>query len=286
MQMLPRYTPCWPALVVIILCGSASACRDEAINVNRAPAAPTDRASTAPATVDPVPTSPAPAKPASAPTREKPAYTTRPASRDGIGKLYMGREIAQVMGHEGAGWLERGEREEEERPQKLVELMDLRPADVVADIGAGTGYFSFRIAEKVREGKVLAVDIQPEMLELLRSASKARAVMNVEPVLGEIDDPHLPPGVVDVALMVDAYHEFDHPRQMMDGIVRGLKPGGRVVLVEYRGEDPDVPIKPLHKMTEAQVKKEMAAVGLEHVKTLPDLPRQHVLIFRKPLEPR
>jgi ubiquinone/menaquinone biosynthesis C-methylase UbiE len=194
----------------------------------------------------------------------------------------MGREIAHVMGHQGADWLERAEREEEEHPQKVVDLMELRPADVVADIGAGTGYFSFRMAAKVTAGKVLAVDIQPEMLDLLKGAAAARKVTNVEPVLGKIDDPALPPAAVDVALMVDAYHEFDHPREMMLGIVRALKPGGRVVLVEYRGEDPNVPIKPLHKMTEAQAKKEMAAVGLEHVKTLPDLPRQHVLIFRKP----
>jgi ubiquinone/menaquinone biosynthesis C-methylase UbiE len=214
---------------------------------------------------------------------DAPVYETRAGTADGIGKFYMGREIAQVMGHQGADWLERPEREQEEQPQKLVELMALRPTDVVADIGAGTGYFSFRMAAKLPRGKVLAVDIQPEMLDLLTRAAKARGVTNVEPVLGRIDDPMLPPGGVDVALMVDAYHEFDHPREMMQGIVRGLKPGGRVVQVEYRGEDPDVPIKPLHKMTEAQAKKEMAAVGLEHVKTLQDLPRQHVLVFRKPL---
>lgn len=214
----------------------------------------------------------------------KPVYQTRPASPDGIGKFYMGREIAQVMGHQGAAWLERAEREEEERPDRLVELMALRPSDVVADIGAGTGYFSFRMSAKVPQGKVLAVDIQPEMLDLLKDAAKARRVTNVVPVLGKIDDPNLAALTVDVALMVDAYHEFDHPREMMDGIVKALKPGGRVVLVEYRGEDPDVPIKPLHKMTENQAKKEMSAVGLEHVKTLPDLPRQHVMIFRKPLE--
>jgi ubiquinone/menaquinone biosynthesis C-methylase UbiE len=215
----------------------------------------------------------------------KPVYETRPATPDGIGKFYMGREIAQVMGHQGAPWLERAEREEEEQPQKLVELMALRPAEVVADIGAGTGYFSFRMAAKVPDGKVLAVDIQQEMLDLLKQAARSRGVKNVEPVLGKIDDPCLPPASVDVALMVDAYHEFDHPREMMEGIVRGLKPGGRVVLVEYRAEDPDVPIKPLHKMTEAQAKKELAAVGLEHVKTHPDLPRQHVMIFRKPEPP-
>jgi ubiquinone/menaquinone biosynthesis C-methylase UbiE len=222
------------------------------------------------------------AKPAAA-TKDA-GYETRPASADGIGKFYMGREIAQVMGHQGADWLERPEREAEEQPQKVVDLMALRPTDVVADIGAGTGYFSFRMAAKVPQGKVLAVDIQPEMLDLLKRAARQRGVTNVEPVLGTIQDPRLPAAGVDVALMVDAYHEFDHPREMMQGIVRGLKPGGRVVLVEYRGEDPDVPIKPLHKMTEHQAKKEMAAVGLEHVKTLEDLPRQHVLIFRKPLD--
>ena len=223
-----------------------------------------------------------PAAPPAPKPSAPPVYETRRASRDGIGKFYMGREIAQVMGHQGARWLERPEREEEERPQKLVELMSLRPADVVADIGAGTGYFTFRLAANVPEGKVLAVDIQPRMLELLRRAAKIRNVSNVEPVLSRVDDPGLPPAAVDVALMVDAYHEFDHPREMMEGIVAALKPGGRVVLVEYRGEDPDVPIKPLHKMTEAQAKAEMAAVGLEHVETLPDLPRQHVMIFRKP----
>ena len=193
----------------------------------------------------------------------------------------MGREIAHVMGHEGAGWLERPEREREEEPQKLIELMGLRPADVVADIGAGTGYFTFRIAAKVPGGKVLAVEVQPEMLDLLKDAAARRGVKNVEPVPGKVDDPNLPEGAVDAALLVDAYHEFDHPREMMSGIVRALKPGGRVVLVEYRGEDPDVPIKPLHKMTEAQAKKEMAAVGLGHVKTFADLPRQHVMIFQK-----
>jgi ubiquinone/menaquinone biosynthesis C-methylase UbiE len=208
-------------------------------------------------------------------------YETRPATPDGIGKWYMGREIAQVMGHQGAAWLERPEREQEEQPQKLIELMALKPADVVADIGAGTGYFSFRIARHVPQGKVLAVDIQQEMLDLLKQQSERLGVKNVEPVLGTVTDPKLPASAVDAALFVDAYHEFDHPREMMENIVRGLKPGGRVVLVEYRGEDPEVPIKPLHKMTEAQAKKEMAAAGLEFVKTYEDLPRQHVMIFRK-----
>ena len=219
--------------------------------------------------------------------KDKPAasseavYETRPGSPDGIGKWYMGREIAQVMGHQGAAWLERPEREREEEPQKLVDLMALQPAEVVADLGAGTGYFSFRMAERVPQGKVLAVDIQQEMLDLLTRAAKQRGVKNVEPVLGKVDDPNLPEAAVDAVLLVDAYHEFDHPREMMEAVVRALKPGGRVVLVEYRGEDADVPIKPLHKMTEAQAKKEMGAVGLRHAKTHGDLPRQHVMIFQK-----
>ena len=180
--------------------------------------------------------------------------------------------------------LEEPARAEWQKPAEVLRALRLQQADLVADIGAGTGYFSFRMAVKVPDGKVLAVDIQPEMLELLKRAAQARDVTNVEPVLGKVDDPQLPEGGVDVALLVDAYHEFDHPLEMMRGIVRGLRPGGRVVLVEYRGEDPDVPIKPLHKMTETQAKKEMAAVGLKHVQTLEDLPRQHVMIFRKPLE--
>ena len=287
----PTRRPIRATFLLILLTGVASACREDARPAAPVPAtpAPSPTPAATPASTPAAATNPAPAAsppsvatPPPAAPAERPVYETRPASPDGIGKVYMGREIAQVMGHQGADWLERAEREEEERPQQLVDMMELRPADVVADIGAGTGYFSFRMAAKLTAGKVLAVDIQPEMLDRLTRAAEARGVTNVEPVLGTIDDPNLPPGAVDVALMVDAYHEFDHPREMMVGIVRALKRGGRVVLVEYRGEDPDVPIKLLHKMTEAQARKEMAAVGLEHVKTLPDLPRQHVLIFRKP----
>ena len=222
--------------------------------------------------------------PATQPAKQlvKSYYGKVAPSRDGIGKTYMGREIAQVMGHLGAGWLERPEREREEQPAKLVEALNLRPTDTAADIGAGTGYFSFRMAAKVPQGRVLAVDIQPEMLALLRDAAAEKSITNVEPVLGRTDDPNLPADSVDLALMVDAYHEFDFPREMMLGIVKGLKPGGRVALVEYRGEDASVPIKPLHKMTEAQAIKEMNAVGLEHVETIQTLPIQHLMIFRKP----
>jgi ubiquinone/menaquinone biosynthesis C-methylase UbiE len=200
---------------------------------------------------------------------------------DGIGKVYLGREIAQVMGHQGAGWLERSSRDREERPQQLIEALNLKPTDVVADIGAGTGYFSFRIAPLVPQGKVLAVDVQPEMIEILNFLKQEKQQANVEPVLGVENDPRLASGSVDLALMVDAYHEFEYPREMMQAIAQALKPNGRVVLVEYRGEDPWVFIKPLHKMTQKQVKKEMAAVGLTWLETKKFLPQQHVLIFTK-----
>jgi len=216
----------------------------------------------------------------------QPVYTTTRPSSDGIGKVYMGREIAQVMGHAGADWLERPGREQEEAPSKAIELMDLKPADVVADIGAGTGYFAFRIARKVPRGKVLAEDIDRAMLGGLRLTTRRLGLTNVEPVLGTTQDPRLPPNAVDIVLMVDSYHEFDHPREMMQAIVKALKPGGRVIDIEYRAEDPNVPIKPHHKMTEAQAGMEMAAVGLVHLTTIDDLPQQHFMVFQKPPEQR
>lgn len=209
-------------------------------------------------------------------------YSTKPASRDGIGKVYMGREISHVVGHGAIRWLERPEREREELPEEVVKNMDLRPTDVVADIGAGSGYFTFRIAPHVPEGKVMAVDIQEAMLNFITLRAEAKNLNNVVAHQGEIEDTKLPAGEVDVVLMVDAYHEFSHPREMMESIVKGLKPGGRVVLLEYRGEDPSVPIKPLHKMTEAQSKREMEAVGLVWKETRGFLPRQHFMIFEKP----
>jgi SAM-dependent methyltransferase len=209
-------------------------------------------------------------------------YTTTEPSRDGIGKVYMGREISQVMGHRGAGWLERSRREDDERPGLVVDSLRLAPDDVVADIGAGTGYFTFRIAPRVPEGRVFAVDIQPEMLDIMRQRMQRDDISNVTLVRGTERNPRLPPDSIDVALMVDAYHEFAYPREMMVHLRESLVPGGRVVLIEYRKEDPSVPIKPLHKMSEAQVKKEMAAVGFEWVETLDMLPRQHFIVVRKP----
>jgi ubiquinone/menaquinone biosynthesis C-methylase UbiE len=210
-----------------------------------------------------------------------PVYTDCPPSADGIGKVYMGREIANVMGHLAAWWLDRPTREQEEQPQKVIDAMQLKGDEVVADIGAGTGYFSFRIAPLLPKGKVLAEDIQPQMLTIIRKRSKEKGIENVEPVLGTVTDPKLPVSGVDVVLFVDSYHEFDHPREMMDAILTSLKPGGRVVDVEYKGEDPTIQILPHHKMTEAQATKEMSAVGLKHVKTVDDLPQQHVMIFEK-----
>ena len=202
---------------------------------------------------------------------------------DGIGKYYMNREIAQVMGHQAMMWLERDSRETEEKPDVTVEKLDLKADYVVADIGAGTGYFSFRIAQQVPEGKVYAVDIQPEMLEALDFIQEDKGITNLETILGEEDNPHLPDSSVDLAFMVDAYHEFAYPREMMEGIYQALKPGGRVVLLEYRKENPMIMIKPLHKMTQKQVKKELKAVGLKWQTTQEFLPEQHFLVFNKPV---
>ncbi len=202
--------------------------------------------------------------------------------RDGIGKFYYGREISHVMGHLGAGWLERSSREREEAPTQLMDALGLKAGMVVADIGAGSGYFTRRLARRVGEtGKVMAVDIQPEMIEILTRKMKDAGLSNFETVLGTEKDPKLPANSVDLVLMVDVYHEFSYPHEMMLAIKKALKPKGRVVFVEYRGEDDWVPIKRLHKMTQAQVKKETAAQGFRWVETIGVLPRQHIIIVTK-----
>ncbi len=203
---------------------------------------------------------------------------------DGIGKFYQGREIAQVMGHQAADWLERPDREAEENPALLLNALHLKSGDAVADIGAGTGYYSRRMAPLVgAQGVVYAEEIQQEMLDLLTNKMAGLHIHNVKPVLGTITDPKLAPASVDLILMVDVYHEFDHPGEMVAAMVGALKPGGRMVFVEFRGEDPKVAvsIKPLHKMTEAQVRKEMSSFPLKWVETLEVLPIQHIIIFRK-----
>ena len=211
----------------------------------------------------------------------KPYYQIKEASRDGIGKFYMGREISYVMGHLGAGWLERPKREREERTDLLLKNLSLKASDDVADLGAGTGYFSFPIALQLTTGKVLAVDIEDKMLNIIERRKLADGVENIDTVLASEQSPNIPNASVDVVLLVDAYHEFSYPREVMVGVVKGLKPDGRVILVEYRGEDNRVPIKRLHKMTQRQAKKEMSAVGLQWLRTDDYLPQQHVMIFTK-----
>ena len=225
----------------------------------------------------PIPDTPATPKP---PTHNH--YAQGQKTRDGIGKYYQGREIAHVMGHPAIKWLERDNREAEEAPTKAIDLLELGKSDVLADIGAGSGYYSLRIAMKHSQGKVVSVDIQQEMVDFLKNRAEQLDLTNVSTHLGKIDDIGLPAESINAALMVDAYHEFSHPFEMMTSIFTALKPGGRVYLLEYRAEDPTVPIKPLHKMTQVQAKKEMALVGLEWVKTIDDLPWQHFMVFRKP----
>jgi precorrin-6B methylase 2 len=210
-------------------------------------------------------------------------YTAGEQTRDGIGKYYMGREIARAIGGHGAiRWLERPERETEETPDKVIANMDLKPGDHVADIGSGSGYFTFRIAAKVPDGKAYAVDIDETMLEFIDNRATERSMPNIIPHLGTLTDTKLPPNSIDVVFIVDAYHEFSHPREMMESIVKALKPGGRLIQLEYRKEDVSIAIKPLHKMSQKQVIKELSAVGLEHVETRDFLDIQHFFIFKKP----
>lgn len=206
-----------------------------------------------------------------------------PRDPNGISTYYMGRQIAHVMGHEGSSWLERNGRRQEEGTDILIKELKLKPTDVVADIGAGTGFFSFQLAKKVPKGQVLAVDIQPEMIASLQANKRRFKAPNVRPVLGTSTNPTLPADSVDLVLIVDAYHEFDRPREMGRAIRRALRPGtGRLALVEYRAEDPNVPIKRIHKMSVEQARKEMAAVGLEFIESIETLPQQHLLLFRRP----
>ena len=209
-------------------------------------------------------------------------YSRVPAAADGIGKRYMGREIAGVMGWQGAAWLEREEREREERTDLLVAALQLKPGMVVADIGAGTGYLARRMAPAVTPGgKVIAVDVQPEMVALLRGTVRKTGLIQIQPLLGAEDDVRLPASSVDLAIMVDVYHELAFPYEVLGSIVRALKPGGRLVFVEYRAEDPQVPIKALHKMSEAQIKREAAVHALVWDRTVGSLPWQHLVVFRK-----
>jgi SAM-dependent methyltransferase len=217
------------------------------------------------------------------PLPPQPLYETRERhDPNGINKWYLGREIAHVMGPGGIPWLNRPERESEENPTKCIEALELKGGEVIADLGAGSGYYSFRLAPKVgQKGKILAVEIQDEMLAELKKRIEKEKIPNVETIKCTEKDPKLPEGSVDLVLMVDVYHELAFPYEVMMAIRKALKPDGRVVLVEYRKEDPKVPIKEVHKMSEEQIKKEMAVIGLSHVKTVGTLPWQHIAIFTK-----
>lgn len=218
------------------------------------------------------------------PKREKPKYETRADhDPDGIGKFYLGREIAHVMGYQGASWLERKERIKEEDPEKLIKLLEIKEGMTVADIGAGSGYHTFMMAPLVgAKGKVIASDIQQEMLDLITKKAAEKKVTNIETVKGTAMDPKLPAGKVDLILLVDVYHEFEFPFEMTEKMVDALAPGGRIVFVEFRKEDDKVFIKPVHKMTERQVLKEMTPFPeLTHTKTHKDLPWQHAIVFTK-----
>ena len=209
-------------------------------------------------------------------------YARVPATPDGIGKRYMGREIAGVMGWQGAAWLEREEREREERTDLLLAALALEPGMVVADIGAGTGYLARRMAKAVSPGgKVLAVDVQPEMVRMLERLAREQGLANIVPSLGTEDDVKLPAASVDLAIMVDVYHELAFPHEVLASIIRALKRDGRVVFVEYRAEDPRVPIKALHKMSEAQVRREAEVHALVWERTESGLPWQHMVVLRK-----
>jgi len=207
-------------------------------------------------------------------------YTYQIKDYNGIGKWYMGREIASVMGFEGMEWLERPERESEENVSTLIKNMSIDSEDIVADIGAGSGYHTFRIALKAPKGFIYAIDIQEEMLSEISSRINKGYLKNIAPILGNETNINLAENSVDKILLVDVYHEFKYPYEMMESIKKALRPNGKIFIVEYRAEDPNVPIKKIHKMTEKQVVKEMKAIGLKLEVNMENLPWQHCLIFK------
>jgi precorrin-6B methylase 2 len=211
-----------------------------------------------------------------------PGYVSTPASVDGIGKRYMGREISGFMGWQGAAWLERDKREREERTDLLLDALALQPGMVVADIGAGTGYLSRRMAPLVVPGgKIIALDLQPEMVNMLQAAVNRSGLKQIEVKQSLVDNIKLPKNSIDMAIMVDVYHELAYPYEVMVSILQALKPRGQLVFVEYKAEDIRVPIKPLHKMSEAQIKREAGVFPLDWERTVSTLPWQHVVVFRK-----
>jgi len=217
-----------------------------------------------------------------APAASRGQTPVEPARRDPPG-FYMGRRIADVMSWQGAEWLFRQTRVEEEQPEAMLDALEIKPGMTVADVGAGAGYHAVRLARRVGdEGIVLAADVQPQMIAMLKRNARDAGVRNVRPVLCTQRDTKLPAGEVDLILMVDVYHECSDPETLLDGLLAALKPGGRLVLVEFRGEDPEVPIKPEHKMTVEQARKEVEPRGFAFKTSHEFLPWQHVIVFEKP----
>lgn len=209
-------------------------------------------------------------------------YTVKPGDPNGISKWYMGRQIAQVMSHFGIDWLERQEREQEENTTQLLKNLALQPGTVIADIGAGSGYHSTLLSKMVGNGKVYAVDVEREMIVYLNERIKREGKKNIIPVLSTEKSVSLPANSMDMMLLVDVYHEFSFPYEMAQSMLEALKPGGKLVLVEFRAEDPNVPIKAIHKMSQQQAVKEFKTAGFLFEKNISNLPWQHCLIFRKP----
>ncbi|TRO66983.1 class I SAM-dependent methyltransferase [Christiangramia sabulilitoris] len=208
-------------------------------------------------------------------------YVFKPGSFDGTGKWYKGREISHVMGYQGINWLERPEREKEENTSRLIENMNILSGDTISDIGAGSGYHVFKIAPLAKDGLVYAVDIQPKMLQAIRESKKKEKVDNIKIIKGSEKSVNLPANSVDKMLLVDVYHEFSYPVEMLTSMHSALRNDGEIYLVEYRGEDASIPIKKLHKMTEAQAVKEFKANGFRLKENIANLPWQHCMIFVK-----
>lgn len=211
--------------------------------------------------------------------QQKEIYTYKKGNYNGIGKWYLGREIAYVMGYEGIDWLERSSREKEEETSKLIKNMDIKPTDFIADIGAGSGYHVFKMAPIANKGKVYAVDIQPEMLQAIVLNSNFEKLKNIEVIQGDSTSVNLPENKFDKVLMVDVYHEFNFPKEMILSIKKSLKKNGKIYLIEYRMEDNTVPIKTIHKMSEKQAVIEMKAAGFKLEKNINNLPWQHCMVF-------
>ena len=208
-------------------------------------------------------------------------YILKSGDANGIDKWYMGRQIAQVMSHYGIDWLEREERDKEENTGLLLKNLNVQPGMLIADIGAGSGYYSSLLSKMVGNGKIYAVDVEPEMISFLNNRIRAEKTKNVVPVLSTEQTVGLPTNSIDLMLLVDVYHEFSYPYEMGLAMLEALKPGGKLVLVEFRTEDAMVPIKTIHKMSEKQAVREFKAAGFIFEKNISNLPWQHCMVFRK-----